>query len=335
MIIYDRIKGLSQPQKKADGTEPSGDEVINNGLFTYITFSQTEIDPSDSKNNFKADFLPDVGYSVGPDTNADSQTKLGKIISSAAVDQSIDTDFVFNKRLDVRGRLWVGDKNSVNNEPSDNYNFVGLSSAASDWGGLLTLEKRSDTDDVGCLYLASGDNGNEPIYVAQFDTTGQVVRFSTLLDSKGYSRFNKVTVGNKNYKLGDNDDRDLYVQGAISSGAKVEAPYFNATSDERAKSNIQPANFDATSIVNDLPIYTFRYKDSDAPSVGIIAQEAKELDGRIKDFSLVDNPNASGENGDYMTIKESKLVYILWKANQELSARVSELEKQIAQLKAK
>lgn len=202
-------------------------------------------------------------------------------------------------------------------------------SALNDWGGLLTPKKKSDTDDEGCLYLASGDNGNEPIYAAQFDTTGKPVRKATILDKDGYSRFNKVSIGDDDYNFTNNKDVDLYAKEAICSGAKVEAPYFNATSDERAKSNIQPANFDATSIVNSLPIYTFHYKDSDAPSVGIIAQEAKELDGRIKDFSLVDNPNASGENGDYMTIKESKLVYILWKANQELSARVRDLEEQL------
>ena len=318
MITYDRIKGLSE-----GGT-------TENGLFTYITFSRTNIDPSDQKNNSKADFLPELSYSVGL-KSPEVLIPLGRMITSAAVDQSINADFVFKKRVDVRGKLWVGDKNPLNNEPSSNdYNFVGLLSRANDWGGLLTPK---GNDDNGCLYLASGDNGNEPIYVAQFGTTGQVVRQATLFDSKGYSRFNKVTVGNKNYEFVDNDDRDLYVQGAISSGTKVEAQYFNATSDERAKYNIQPANFDATSIVNNLPIYTFHYKDSDAPSVGVIAQEAKKLDGRIKDFSLVDNPNASGENGDYMTIKESKLVYILWKANQELSARVSELETQLAQIK--
>lgn len=178
--------------------------------------------------------------------------------------------------------------------------------------------------------MVSGDNGNEPIYAAQY-VNGNFKNTITLLDASGYSRFNKVSIGDKTHNFGNNED--LFAQGSILSGTKVEAPYFNATSDERAKYDIQPANFDATSIVNDLPVYTFHYKNSDAPSVGVIAQEAKKLDGRIKDFSLVDNPNASGENGDYMTIKESKLVYILWKANQELSARVSELEKQIDQIK--
>lgn len=308
MILYDRIKGLSQ-----GGTTDSG-------LFTYITFSRTTTNPSDAKNNSKADFLPDVSYSVGL-KNSETLIPLGRMITSAAVDQSIDEDFVFKKRVDVRGKLWVGDKGPYPTyEPSDKYNFIGLLSSANDWGGLATPKEGNDN---GCVYLVSGDNGNEPIYVAQFDGSKQTFYNKiTLLDSGGASLFNRVNI-----------KEDLFAQGPIFSGTKVEAPYFNATSDERAKYDIEPANFDATSIVNDLPVYTFHYRNSDAPSVGVIAQEAKKLDGRIKDFSLVDNPNASGENGDYMTIKESKLVYILWKANQELSARVTELEKQLDQIK--
>lgn len=122
MITYDRIKGLSQ-----GGT-------TDNGLFTYITFSRTTTDPSKPENDSKAAFLPEISYSVGL-KNPEVLKPLGKIITSAALDQSIDVDFVFGKRIDVRGRLWVGEKKNPypNNEPAnDKYNFVGLLSAADD-----------------------------------------------------------------------------------------------------------------------------------------------------------------------------------------------------------
>ena len=93
------------------------------------------------------------------------------------------------------------------------------------------------------------------------------------------------------------------------SGSYCKAPYFNATSDRRAKENIKKVDFSALSIINSLPIYSFNYKDSDKPSIGVIAQEA--LKYNIEDFSLVENEEASGENNDYMSIKESKLIYIL------------------------
>lgn len=108
MIIYDRIKGLSQSQKKADGTEPSGDEVVNNGLFTYITFPSKYPDPSKDENKFSADFLPEVSYSIGPDNSSTAtnlSVLLGKMITSAAEGQSIDKDFTFNGRVDVKEKF--------------------------------------------------------------------------------------------------------------------------------------------------------------------------------------------------------------------------------------
>jgi hypothetical protein len=48
---------------------------------------------------------------------------------------------------------------------------------------------------------------------------------------------------------------------------------------------------------------------------------------------MVDNLNATGLNNDMMQMKESKLVYILWKAVQELSAEVEDLKSQIRNLK--
>jgi hypothetical protein len=117
-------------------------------------------------------------------------------------------------------------------------------------------------------------------------------------------------------------------QGNIKADNKCEALYFNATSDKRAKSNITPVQFSALTIVKNLPIYTFNYNNKPEDTViGLVAQEAAEynLDG----FNMVDNLDASGENNDFMQMKESKLVYVLWKAVQELSAEVESLKAQL------
>lgn len=66
----------------------------------------------------------------------------------------------------------------------------------------------------------------------------------------------------------------------------------------------------------------------------MIAQEAQIFDNVIPNFSLVNNEEATGKNDDYMTIKESKLVYILWKAVQDLSAKSKELQERITNLEA-
>lgn len=120
--------------------------------------------------------------------------------------------------------------------------------------------------------------------------------------------------------------------GEIESTGKCQASYFNATSDARAKINIIPAHFSALEVVNSIPTYTFNYINKPQERVlGLIAQEAAQhtLDG----FNMVDNLTASGEDGDYMQIKESKLVYVLWKAVQELTDEVKSLKAQLNNLK--
>lgn len=111
------------------------------------------------------------------------------------------------------------------------------------------------------------------------------------------------------------------------------AGFFNATSDYRAKSNIKYLDIDALDLINKVQLYSFNYKDSNEPSIGVIAQDLMDLN--IGDFNLVDNKNATGVKGDYMRVKESKLTYILWKAVQELSEQNKKLEARIAQLEQK
>lgn len=107
------------------------------------------------------------------------------------------------------------------------------------------------------------------------------------------------------------------------SDGKCEAIYFNATSDERAKDNIMPAAKSALDIIEDLKVCTFNYKDHDEKDVGLIAQHLLDVD--YEGVSFVNNPEATGENGDYMSIKESKLVYLLIKAVQEQQAIIDDL----------
>lgn len=129
-------------------------------------------------------------------------------------------------------------------------------------------------------------------------------------------------------------DGTFHSSGKLSSGTYIEAPYFNAQSDRRAKTNIEQASFNALQAVKNLSIYTFNYKDTNLPSLGVIAQDAAQIDFGT-DFNLVNNLEASGENGDYMTIKESKMVYVLWKAVQEQQEIIDALKTEINNLKDK
>ena len=119
----------------------------------------------------------------------------------------------------------------------------------------------------------------------------------------------------------------------VKCDGQIQAVSFNATSDKRAKTNIKRLDQEkALDIVNKLPVYSFNYKKDNTPSIGVLAQEAAVYDGAIPNFSLVNNEQATGENGDYQTVKESKLVYILWAAIQEQSHQINQLKSQLKEL---
>ena len=121
----------------------------------------------------------------------------------------------------------------------------------------------------------------------------------------------------------------LEVNGNLTSGynGSCTATYFNATSDYRAKKDFKLLDINALDLINKVRLYSFKYKDSNQPSIGIIAQDVQDIN--INGFDLVDNKNATGDNFDYMSIHESKLIYILWKAIQEQQKEIEELRQQL------
>lgn len=158
---------------------------------------------------------------------------------------------------------------------------------------------------------------NSSINFQPSQTIPSIIPAQIIYDSKMHNfKSGYVVIGSVG--SGDKTDGSLYIQNSCN------ALYFNATSDVRAKTNLQHASFKALNIVKSLPIYSFNYKETGSPAIGLIAQDAAKISFG-SDFSLVNNETASGENGDYMTIKESKLIYILWKAIQEQQEQINDL----------
>lgn len=126
-------------------------------------------------------------------------------------------------------------------------------------------------------------------------------------------------------------NKKLVVNGYAQITGYCQADYFNATSDIRAKENIKAFDQHALDIINKLHTYTYTYKNSQNKSYGIMAQDI--LDVNINGFSFVENAAATGANGDYMSIRESKLVYLLIEGMKEQQAEIESLKKEIAALK--
>ena len=116
------------------------------------------------------------------------------------------------------------------------------------------------------------------------------------------------------------NDSGVIFEKAITSNKSITAPFFNASSDRRLKTNINAIEDSVLPLIVSTPVYTFNYKkDPTIPVIGIMAQDV--LDKNINDFNLV-KKNGNG----YYEIKESKMIYILWKAVQEQQKQIEALQ---------
>ena len=301
-IFYNHIKGC--------GANSTGATDSTKDLWTWISFAATGNDGLISTNedlkanNKHSKFLPTISISKSNDKN--SAFNFGNIITSDATYQAINTEFYFNSHVNVaKGCLvkWPGGSiagfdDEIQIEAKE----------------TLTLNAKDITVSGSC-------NIDDVVTIDDTQIYGVSIAKPTKIDTCLY-------VGADADNLFKPNTTEA---GTIKAEHKCEALYFNATSDRRAKSNITPVQFSALSVVNKLPVYTFQYLNVEEPVIGLIAQEAAghNLDG----FNMVTNLDASGEFGDFMQMKESKLVYVLWKAIQELSAEVEELKAEIRNLK--
>lgn len=101
----------------------------------------------------------------------------------------------------------------------------------------------------------------------------------------------------------------------IEATNKIEAKEFNAKSDKRLKENIQP--FEYKKSILDLPTYTFNFKNDKEKNlhVGCLAQDLQGICPEIV------HENEAG----YLSIEETKLVYLLLEEVKKLKMEVDKL----------
>lgn len=142
------------------------------------------------------------------------------------------------------------------------------------------------------------------------------------------------TTSYKPLRINDDSNPDNYVEiskGNVTAKGHIDSLFFNATSDKRAKENIQPATYNAIELIKKLPVYTYNYKNKTETVTGILAQDL--LEAQPAELELVSNINATGENGDYMSIKNDKLMFVLMKAIQEQQEQIEKLQEELNKLK--
>lgn len=285
----------------------------NGNIYTWIKWQGWS-----SANHFQP---PKIEMKDTTDTTTIDSTDLGYIIASNAENQKINKTISIPNiqeivKLDFSS---VGSIQPINNNTI--LQFLGAKDKKVEINSLTELNLYGATK----TYLqAKTENTSIALVSTIVDTT--IINAITYKAKEHNFKSGYVVIGNVGSE--DKTTGSLYIQNSCN------ALYFNATSDVRAKTNLQHASFKALNIVKSLPVYTFNYKETGSPAIGLIAQDAAKISFG-SDFSLVNNPTASGENGDYMTIKESKLIYILWKAIQEQQEQINYLTSLVKDLSRK
>lgn len=120
----------------------------------------------------------------------------------------------------------------------------------------------------------------------------------------------------------------VYVD-SLTATNQIEASYFNSTSDIRAKKDIAKIDFSALNLISSVLVYSYKYKNdiTNTSTIGVMAQDLLPYQEQLQ---LVSNEKATGENNDYMSIKDNKLIFILWKAIQEQQEEINKLKEQLA-----
>ena len=247
---------------------------------------------------------------------------LGNIITSEAENQEINKAISIPNIQKIKKLDFFSAGSISLNSDNTAWKFLGEADKN------LEINSQAELNLYGAIktYLQAGSDNNTSITLASTTVDTTTTSIITHKAKEHNFKTGYVTIGNGGNAT--KEDYSLYIQNSCN------ALYFNATSDIRAKTKAQHASFKALNIVKSLPVYTFNYKETGSPSIGLIAQDAAKISFG-SDFSLVNNETASGENGDYMTIKESKLIYILWKAIQEQQEQINYLTSLVKDLSKK
>lgn len=140
-------------------------------------------------------------------------------------------------------------------------------------------------------------------------SSGINVTGTTTMDDVRISTTNST---NKTIILSANNTNNVTIStdGTIAASKSITSPEFYATSDRRLKTNIQPYKCEKS--ILDLPIYEFDYIESGKHTIGCMAQELQEI-----------CPEIVSTNGDgYLTINESKIIYLLLEEVKKLKDKV-------------
>ena len=210
--------------------------------------------------------------------------------------------------------LWSSTKtnNKLHLESSDDIDIIG-DNISLQFSNNTTIKGKNTT-----LWSTTQTafQGPKIINIAtEFIVNAEDIRLGTFMTSSISMNAAEVTTTNNNLTIGsvakfENESISFYKDLNLLGDAQLII-----TSDKRLKDNVNEISLRYSSVVEQVPVVSFNYKNSNQKHIGIIAQDLKKaLSDNVDSFiKIVPDPSL----GEKLTLAETKLVYILWKALQE------------------
>lgn len=347
-VFYKWIKGC-QPSAKLENTESKTDA----GLWTYLEWGNSNNSSTpgdaDSISSTKTYMMPHLKVRLGKndDLSSTDVKDLGYILTNKMPAPLIQTNFRFNSELHLINSNYRKEDEDFKNQ-NDTYGLLKHSNnkfiiqGCSGKGGTassIALNPKTGSDTYEVLKINNYDkrfsdgvdvNAKMTIYDPE-SASGDVY----LLDVRGAMAIGGNATGQNLIATfpKSSENSIVFATSLDIQDHPCHALYFNATSDMRAKENILPATYSALELIQKLTVYTYNYKNHKETVTGIMAQDL--LQHQPKELELVSNTNATGDNGDYMSIKNDKLMFVLMKAIQEQQDQIQELQAELKYLKQK
>ena len=170
-----------------------------------------------------------------------------------------------------------------------------------------------ELDSISSLSNKGSTNLSAPLIV---DGTAT---FNDTLTANGTATFNNTLTAEKAATFNDTltANGEATFNNTLTCNQQIKATSFYATSDKRLKENI--VDYVPENSILDLPIKEFDFKSDGSHHIGCIAQDLQKI-----------CPELVQEDKDgYLSIEESKLVYLLLNEVKLLKAEVEELKEKL------
>lgn len=190
--------------------------------------------------------------------------------------------------------------------------------------GLFLANKTSLAFNVGngnpgeknWFSISKGDT-NYAVLACELEGTSLVIGYGITATYSGTQIFSldpKGNISKINSITFDDSDASINTSDRINTKGRINAGSFNAYSDARLKENFQPLTPEKS--ILDLPTYKFDFIDGVKNQIGCKAQDLQEICPEIV---------TEGSDG-YLSIQESKIVYLLLEEVKKLRKEINELK---------